>query len=85
MISLPMIDNSVVYNKFTFNLKDDSVDYTMEFQEDHTDKVIQHFYQFMLGCGHNEGAVAAAMRETSDEWFDSQQSLIREVTDLVTD
>lgn len=85
MISLPMIDNSVVYNKFTFNLKDDSVDYTMEFQEDHTDKVIQHFYQFMLGCGHSEAAVAAAMRETSDEWFDSQQSLIREVTDLVTD
>jgi hypothetical protein len=25
------------------------------------------------------------MRETSDEWFDTQQSLIREVTDLVTD
>lgn len=79
------IDNSVVYNKFAFHLKDDGLEYKMEFQEDHTDKVIRNFYQFLMGCGHSEGAIAAAMRETSDEWFDSQQSLIREVTDLVTD
>ena len=75
------IDKSVVYNKFTFNLKDDSVDYTMGFQEDHTDKVVRNFAQFLQGCGHGEGAIASAMREVSDEWFDYQQSLIKEVKD----
>lgn len=70
------IDHSVVYNKFTFNLKDDKVDYTVVFQEDCTDKVIRNFYQFMLGCGHSEAAIAACMRETSDEWFDSLQSVM---------
>jgi len=75
------IDKSVVYNKFTFNLKDGAVDYTMGFQEDSTDKVVRHFAQFLQGCGHGEGAIAAAMREISDEWFDYQQSLIKEVKD----
>lgn len=79
------INPSVVYNKFTFNLKDDGVEYIMGFQADSTDTVIERFYQFMLGCGHAESAIASAMREVSDEWFDTQQSLMREVTDLVTD
>jgi len=72
------IDKSVVYNKFTFNLKDDAVDYTMGFQEDHTDKIVRHFIQFMLGAGHPEAAIASAMRELSDEYFDYQQSLIKQ-------
>jgi hypothetical protein len=75
------IDKSVVYNKFTFNLKDDAVDYTMGFQADETDKVVRYFAQFLQGCGHGEGAIASAMREVSDEWFDYQQSLIKEVKD----
>jgi hypothetical protein len=72
------IDKSVVYNKFTFNLKDDAVDYTMGFQEDHTDKIVRHFVQFMLGAGHAEGAIASIMRELSDEYFDYQQSLMKQ-------
>ena len=79
------IDRSVVYNKFTFNLKDDNVDYTMGFQEDHTDKVIRNFYQFMLGCGHSEAAIAQCMRETADEWFDAQQNMMRQAPGSVTD
>ena len=72
------IDTSVVYNKFTFNLKDDAVDYTMGFQEDHTDKIVRYFVQFLQGCGHAEGAITAAMRELSDEYFDYQQSLMKQ-------
>jgi hypothetical protein len=71
-------DKSVVYNKFTFNLKDDGVEYTMGFQEDFTDKVVRHFAQFLQGCGHSEAAIAKAMREISDEHFDYQQSLIKQ-------
>lgn len=77
------IDDSVVYNNFKFELKDQGVKYTLEFQEDHTDKVIQHFYQFLLGCGHSEAAIAECMRETADEWFDLQQSLMKQGKDQV--
>jgi hypothetical protein len=79
------IDTSVVYNKFTFNLKDDAVDYTMGFQEDHTDKIVRHFVQFMLGAGHAEAAIASAMREISDEYFDCQQSLMKQAQAPVLD
>jgi len=57
------------HNKFTFNLKDDSVDYTMEFQEAFTDKIVCHFANFLQGCGHSEGSIAAAMKEVSNEYL----------------
>lgn len=76
------IDRSVVYNNFTFQLKDQSVKYILEFQEDCTDKIVSHFYQFLLGCGHSEAAIAQCMRETADEWFDLQQSMTQQTSSL---
>jgi len=57
------------HNKFTFYLKDDSVEYMMEFQEAFTDKIVYHFANFLQGCGHSEGSIAAAMKEVSDEYL----------------
>ena len=74
-----------VYNKYTFSLKDNGIDYIVGFQEMCPKKVTHYFYKFMLGCGHSEAAIASAMRDLSDEWFDAKQSLINEASQLNPD
>lgn len=59
------------HDQFTLLYEDENTKVLHEFKAVVADNVINHFADFLKGCGYAESSVFEAMKDTAEAYFDS--------------
>lgn len=62
---------TATHDRFTLLYEDEHTKLLYEFKAIVADDVINHFADFLKGCGYAESSVFEAMKDTADAYFDS--------------
>lgn len=59
--------------KYIFQHKTEGLEINAVVSDVFTDKIIEHFVDFLKGCGHYESCIYENLRELSDQYFELEE------------
>jgi len=60
-------------DEYVFQHKTDEMELKVLVKDVFTDKIIEHFVDFLRGCGHYDKCIYENMRELADHYFELEE------------
>lgn len=79
------MEEEKAHDLFYLHHTDGTTEYFYKFEEVFADNIVRHFVDFLRGCGHFDDPIYSAMREISDEYFESQEKKQNDLRSVLKD